>query len=214
MTAPILSVATVPADFSSERVADWNLLKGHPLVRAEDGGRPSQGTLFRIAWDAQGLWVEFRCEDTEPWATHHRKDERLWEEEVVEVFLSAGESPPRSYFEVQVNPLGTIFDASIANPDGTRDRLVADPSWDWPGLEARVAIEPPGWRACLRLPWPSASWKTAPLRGNFYRIDRPSNGPPEYSAWSPTLRRPADFHVPSRFGRLELSAQSSPESER
>ena len=39
-------------------------------------------------------------------------------------------------------------------------------------------------------------------RANFYRVDLGSED--EYSAWSPTGRTPADFHEPSRFGRLRM----------
>jgi hypothetical protein len=37
-------------------------------------------------------------------------------------------------------------------------------------------------------------------RGNLYRID--AGPPPEFTAWSPTMRTPPDFHVPARFGRI------------
>ena len=40
-------------------------------------------------------------------------------------------------------------------------------------------------------------------RGNFYRIDRAE--PPEFTAWSPTLETPPNFHVPERFGYIVFS---------
>ena len=43
-------------------------------------------------------------------------------------------------------------------------------------------------------------------RANFYRIERPRDGAPEFSGWSPPLTSPPDFHKPARFGFLELSA--------
>jgi hypothetical protein len=36
-------------------------------------------------------------------------------------------------------------------------------------------------------------------RGNLFRIDRHEAGD-EFSAWSPTMRDPADFHVAAAFG--------------
>jgi hypothetical protein len=38
-----------------------------------------------------------------------RRDEHLWEEEVVEVFLQADPNQP-SYIELEVNPLGAMLD--------------------------------------------------------------------------------------------------------
>jgi hypothetical protein len=40
---------------------------------------------------------------------------------------------------------------------------------------------------------------------NLYRIDRAARS--EYLSWSPTLARPADFHVPTRFGTLRFEAE-------
>ena len=57
------------------------------------------------------------------------------------------------------------------------------------------------WWAELSIPWekPSKIW-----RANFYRVERPRDGAPEFTCWSPTLTNPADFHKPARFGLLEL----------
>ena len=44
-------------------------------------------------------------------------------------------------------------------------------------------------------PAPNEQW-----RMNLYRIER--GEAEEFTAWSPTLKSPPDFHVPSRFGTL------------
>jgi hypothetical protein len=59
------------------------------------------------------------------------------------------------------------------------------------------------WSVEIALPFASIGGKPkkdAEWRANFYRIER--SGEAEYSAWSPTMKDPADFHVPERFGRL------------
>ena len=48
-----------------------------------------------------------------------------------------------------------------------------------------------------REPGPGTSW-----RGNFFRIDRNPDFGDELTAWQPTLKEPADFHVPAAFGTL------------
>jgi hypothetical protein len=41
-------------------------------------------------------------------------------------------------------------------------------------------------------------------RANFFRIDRHPELGDEYSAWQPTMRSPADFHVGEAFGTLKF----------
>jgi hypothetical protein len=41
-------------------------------------------------------------------------------------------------------------------------------------------------------------------RGNFFRIDRHPDHGDEFSAWQPTLKNPADFHVAAAFGALRF----------
>ena len=177
-----------------------------PLVRATDGGPARRDTRAALLDDGERLAVRFECRSPAPWATLNRRDAPLWEEEVVEVFLAPGDAPPTSYFELELNPIGTVFDARVANPHGDRRDLVADADWDCPGLATRVAVDRPAalWRAEMVIPWrslldegaePPASWRL-----NLYRIDRPRPGEAEFSAWSPTLVEPADFHRPDRFG--------------
>ena len=45
-------------------------------------------------------------------------DEPIWKEDVFEVFVAPQGLTP--YFEIEVNPLGTTFDARIDSPDGER----------------------------------------------------------------------------------------------
>jgi len=186
-----------------------------PFVPSHGRGLALQPTRVRLAWSGASLHVLFECEDRDAWGTFTRRDEPLYQEEVVEVFLAPGSETPAAYFEIEVSPLGTVFDARIENPRSRRSDMVTDPSWDCPGLawavgrgEARQ-----DWWAALSIPWASVgvepgrdlprSW-----RANFYRIERPRDGSPEFSAWSPTLVEPADFHKPERFGLLELEAPS------
>ena len=183
-----------------------------PLVRSEDGTPAGQATTVRVAWDDAALHVRFDCVDDHAWGTLTRRDDPLWQEEAVEVFLAPGEADPVDYLEFEVSPRGVLFDARIHNPTSLRADLRADVAWDCPGIrwEAGSGGERQDWWAVLVLPWSglltNSFRSTAPppvWRANFYRIDRPAGAPAEFSAWSPTLVRPADFHKPARFGVLE-----------
>ena len=177
------------------------------LVRAEDGGAPRWPTRVGLGFDGNRLEIDFDCTDDDPWGTLEQRDAPLWTEEVVEVFLAPGAATPREYFELEVSPLGALFDARVHSPHGDRRGMVVDPDWDCPGLEWRAAARPGGWTATLRLPLAPLCGGAPPprlWRINFFRIERPRPGAPEHSAWSPTGVAPADFHRPARFGRLEL----------
>jgi hypothetical protein len=75
-----------------------------------------------------------------------------------------------------------------------------DPATQRPNDRSRWSVEiavPFAAFAEAGVPQPGAAW-----RANFYRIDRAE--PPEFTAWSPTLEIPANFHVPARFGWLRF----------
>ncbi len=202
-----------------EPVPSWTIARGaagsRSLVRADGGGAVRLATVVRVAYDGARLEVRFDCVDPDPWSTFERRDDPLWEQEVVELFLAPGDDDPRRYVEIEVSPRGVPFDAVVDNPDGDRATLRVDAAWDCAGLGVEVgrgrAGEGTGWWAELSVPLDpvrdalGATAACRTWRANFYRIDRPRDGGvDEFSAWSPTGRRPPDFHVPSRFGRLRL----------
>ena len=137
-------------------------------------------------------------------ATKTRRDDALWEEDVFEVFVTPHD-PPHTYYEFEVNPLGTLFDAAILSPRLARPTICVDVLWDCPGYRARVRREPGSWSAALTIPLePLCGTEKPPRewRANFFRVDRGERT--EYSSWSPLHRDPPDFHDASRFGTLLL----------
>jgi hypothetical protein len=179
-----------------------------PLFRATDGGAPRLATQLAIYRDASHLHVLFFGDDDAIVATHFEHDAPLYEEDVVEAFLAPSDA--RTYFELEVNPLGTTFDARIDSPDGVRQTMRADLSWNCDRLEAFLLRDSSGgsmtFATLLRIPF--ASLGATPnggdvWRANFFRIDRHASGD-EYSAWQPTLKTPADFHVAAAFGTLSF----------
>lgn len=181
------------------------------MVNSTDGS-PAALATGGLAWyDQSGLYLLFRGRDEgEPVATYRAHDEPLYEEDVFEAFLA-----PESltdYFEIEVNPLGATFDARIHSPHGSRVSMTADVGWECRGLRTAVRTEGdengrlfeafvviPFEGLGVTRPQPGAIW-----RANFYRIDRSKVRGDSYSAWSPTLKSPADFHVPGRFGELRF----------
>lgn len=176
------------------------------LSRASDGAPPRLETECAVYRDGRNLYVIFLAVDDEIVATHRDHDAPLYEEDVFEVFL-APESPT-TYYEIEVNPLGTTFDARIVSPDGERKTMNVDVSWECAGLWAAIQRTDRRTDAIVVIPF-AALDREPPRAGetwrvNLYRIDRSAAHGDEYSAWSPTERTPPDFHVPAKFGTLRF----------
>lgn len=185
------------------------------LDLSSGSGAPERPTQVRACWDQVNLYVAFICQDPDIWGNYLRRDDPIYEEEVVEVFLCPS-GDLSTYFEFEVSPRNVQFDALIFNPEGNLSSSKADLSWDCLGWESAVRVEgtladrtdiDQVWTVEMAIPFASLSGAPhlPPLPGeewkaNFYRIDQTPT--PEYSAWSLTFRSPPDFHVPSRFGRL------------
>jgi hypothetical protein len=184
-------------------------------------------TAVRCCWNDTHLFVRFLCADDDIWGTFSERDDPLYDEEVVEVSLSPS-GDLRHYFELELSPRNVVFDARIHSPHLERSTMQTDRDWTCDGLETSVTVEgrlhhsapadraehgPAGrWAAELAIPFESLGLDGPPSPGemwrvNFYRIDRGQRT--AYCAWSPTLRRPADFHVPDRFGTLRFVTTAS-----
>lgn len=189
---------------------DWETaVAAGPFRLADDSDRATDRTEVRLLWDDASLHVRFVCEDDDIWGRFRGRDEPLWEEEAVEVFLAPGGASPSDYFEFEFNPFGAVFDAIVRNPTSRRAEMRVETDWDCAGLvhAARVFAAERRWTVEARIPW-SGLGIGAPVpalwRANFFRIERPRRGTPEFSAWSPPRTDPPDFHRPARFGRLLL----------
>jgi hypothetical protein len=216
-TLPQLVVPPRPVGWSSvvkpETWAWTEIAALPPLLRADDGQPAQQQTQVRVCFDETALYLRFDCDDRDIWGTFSHRDEAIYDEEVVELFIGPGEADPIEYAEFEVSPNGVLFDGWVKNPTSQRTELVIDTGWDCPGLywSAGRDDEAHHWWAVLVVPWAEltpASTLTAGLphiwRANFYRIERPRDGEVEYSCWSPPLVEPVDFHKPAAFGTLIL----------
>jgi len=176
---------------------------------ADGSGPAGQQTRARVCYDAQALYVHFDCDDRDIWGTCTQRNDPIYDEEVVEVFLGPGEADLVHYFEFEISPNGVLFDARIYNPTSERTELEWDESWNCPGIRWQAVRDDAAnqWSAAIAIPWAGVAppgdlpkvW-----RANFYRIERPRDAAPEFSCWSPTMTEPADFHKSAYFGVLEL----------
>jgi len=173
-----------------------------------DGSPGAAKTEAKILYDDDFLYVSFRSTDKNIWATLKRRDEHLWDEEVVELFVQA-DPHQTSYIELEVNPLGTMLDIYLLD---IRKPLHYE-SWNsqrlkW-GVELFGTVDGKDgdreWTCEIALPMEDVvtARNLPPQAGDRWRINlyRMEKLPiPELLAWSPTFKD--DFHVPERFGEI------------
>jgi len=189
---------------------------------ADGTGNPQLPTELKICWDDSNLYLGFVAVDTDIWGTMRKRDDPIYEEEVVEAFLCSGDDVTR-YCEFEFSPHNVVFDAAIRCPEsGDRRFMQADVSWNCEGLRSAVNVVgtlddhtdlDERWTVEVALPFSQigrggrAPRDRERWRANFYRIDRAGEG--EFSCWSPTLADPPNFHVPARFGHLVFSTEAA-----
>ncbi len=178
-----------------------------PLVNNRDGSPGPLKSEAKVLYDDKFIYFSSRFVDDNIWATFKKRDEHLWTEEVVEVFVQA-DPAKRNYIELEVNPLNTMIDIYLLDirvplhyeswnseklqwaiqVDGTVDGKPGDKEWT---CEMALPLEDVVTAPNIP-PKPGDRW-----RMNFYRVEKL----PERAglAWSATGR---DYHRPERFGEI------------
>ncbi|MEN6519828.1 MAG: carbohydrate-binding family 9-like protein [Armatimonadota bacterium] len=191
----------------------WSHSEAVNLVLSEDGASASKPTRVKLCWDNDHLYLAFDCTDQDIWGTMFNRDDLIWNEEVVEAFLSP-DGDLTHYYELNVSPRNVVFDTEISALTDDPPVFKGRKEWDITGLKTAVAVDGTlddrndidrGWSIEIAVPFASLGRKTPKpgekWRGNLYRIDL-SPEPVEFQAWSPTLISPANFHRPSHFGTI------------
>jgi hypothetical protein len=204
------------------------------LLAADDGawksaevltwGSAPYETRLRALWAPDGLYLRWDADDPAPWATMTKRDDHLWDEEVVEIFLDPAWAG-KDYWELEISPTNVVCDVRMVAPHPT---VTSDLTWNHEGLETSVRHEknadgsPKRWIATAFAPW--AGFRSLPLPEkvalppapgevwgfNAFRIERP-NGPAAPKdgavnrAWSPTGA--PSFHVPAAFRKFVFAAR-------
>jgi hypothetical protein len=210
--APSYEVARANAPASAILSADE---KAWTAAATIEWGPAPYATRFRALWSDDGLYLRYDVDDPSSWHTMTRRDEHLWEEEVVEIFLDADRSG-HDYYELEISPANVVCDLRMIDASPWKGEF----DWNLAGLETRVSStkdkggRAKGWTATAFLPWkglralPSvARVKTPPAAGdrwrfNVFRIERPGGkANPEKDAVQVAWSKPSKdtFHDPSVF---------------
>ena len=85
--------------------------------------------------------MRFDAVDDGPWHTMTKRDEHIWEEEVVEIFLDLDGSGV-NYAELEISPANVVCDLRVERPAPSVKSLT---EWDWTGMasDGRAATRCP-----------------------------------------------------------------------
>jgi hypothetical protein len=163
-----------------------------------------RGFEVRMLWSASALYVRFDAAQTESLVVSDKpqlgkKTMRLWDRDVCELFLAPDSKNPRRYAEFEIAPTGEWLDLIVDwSKDEPRD-------WEYAsGVESAARIESE--KVTLAMKIPLAAFGRTPKAGevwlgNLFRAVG-SGETRGYLAWSPTLTKEPQFHVPEKFGEF------------
>lgn len=187
---------------------DWTGIAAIELADVVTGAVPRMRTAIRSCWTDTTLYIRFECEDDCVVSPYTKRDDPLFEADVVECFIDTAGSG-RSYYEFNLSPHNVVFDSYITNNPG--EPKAFHPEWDAQQLVTSVAyVSQPERRVIYEYAIAFSDLQTSPSadtewRINLFRIDEDELGTREYTAWSPTGA--VNFHVPERFGRFRFTQE-------
>jgi hypothetical protein len=195
----------------------WKNAEDIVLLDNENGNPVSDArlkTVVETGYDRKNLYVAFVCNDRDIWSSYRSRDQHLWTDEAVEVFIDT-DTESANYVELEISPHNVIFDSYITdtldidfkktsqfNIQGIKSAVKVygtidqnndiDSSWV---IEIAIPIHSiTGSNNCIK---PGVTeWKI-----NYYRINRDFNSKSICYSWSPTF---GSNHRPSKFGILKF----------
>lgn len=179
------------------------------FMDADSRGKPDPRyrTEIRIRWTTQNLYLLYIC----PYEELHLKPNpqtsaetnELWNWDVAEAFIGSDFKDIKRYKEFEISPQGEWVDLDI-----DLNKPHHEDGWTWnSGMEASARIDQAAhvWYGSMRIPYSAIDSRPAAagnvLRINLFRSQGPASAR-HAIAWQAPMSK--TFHVPERFGLLEL----------
>jgi hypothetical protein len=208
MIKPRAKIHQIEKDFSVSDLSSRTWKSGDELTVGTywNGAEAPEGRRFevRMLWSASALYVRFEGAQTEPLVVSEKplltkKTMRLWDRDVCELFLAPDAKEPRRYPEFEIAPTGEWLDLVVDwRKDEPRD-------WEYlSGMESAARIESGKVTMAMKIPWTAFGGKPKAgdiWLGNLFR-QVGSGETRGYLAWSPTMTKEPQFHVPEKFGEF------------
>lgn len=196
------------------------MLIDSPFYHSVSNSEVTQKTSIHITKSENGLHFSFLCADNlyTKYNTFKENNQPLWQQEVLEIFISHGQEVKSNYIEFQINPNNAIFLAEVSNPclTGKNNCLnFLDPSSFNINSSTDVDYGNNEWKGEFTLPYNLIGGYPHKYRLNIFRIiatTKPQSiewkATPEtcvYSCWKPTagLTKPS-FHQPKSFALVKF----------
>lgn len=199
-----------PADIALEtdpRSAFWrDSLPVYAEVDIHGTAAPRYRTEVRSRWTKNNLYLLYACPYHElhlkPAPDIAKETNQLWNWDVAELFIGSDPQHIGRYKEFELSPQAEWVDLDI-----NVDSPIHDIGWN-SGFQvaARIDRKAAIWYGAMRIPFTAIDSRT-PTAGNLFRANLfRTEGPPGHQiliAWKAPMSD--TFHVPERFGQLELT---------
>ena len=177
-----------------------------------------------MLWDEDCLYVGIYCQDRNIWATYDQRDDRLYQEDVIEVYIDQ-DGDGQNYIEIEVNPINAIFDLWLTRPYSSGGQ--GHSAWNMDGLITAVSVQgsvadtsdvDTAWVCEMAMPFSEMEFAAESIshppstgdawRFNLFRFDRGRTNDPnrEETGWNQTG---GGQHVPERFGKIIFGGENS-----
>ena len=206
-----IKIAHIKNDFSINELDNksWEKAKEVSIEKYWSGENAPNGRHFRakLLWSKTALYVRFEANQAEPIVMSETpnvqtKTKGLWDRDVCEIFLAPNKAEFRKYFEFEIAPNGEWIDLGIHQLPERRET-----DWEYnSGMKSATRIEKDKVIMAIKVEW-KAFGKT-PKKGDVWlgNLFRATGSEPHrgYLAWSPTMTKTPNFHVPEKFGEFEF----------
>jgi hypothetical protein len=169
-----------------------------------------QKTSCRLLWDDRNLYVAYECEDSDVTARVRGRDEFVYRDDTVELFLNVRPAQNAAYYCIETNALGTVMDYICVdaqfyvrrlNLEDVKIGIQVDGTLNESGDADR------GWRLEMAVPWRNFSDMAKPpqagtiFTANLNRWDgiEPNR---RLSVWADSKIDWPHPHSPQNFGDL------------
>lgn len=196
--------------------------------------RPPLRTRVKMLWDSVNLYVFAELQEPDLWSELRQHDTVVYRDNDFEVFIDP-DNDTHNYFELEINPLGTVMDLFLPKPYRNGGRALL--SWDAQGLRSAVKVSgtlnhpgdnDKGWTTEMAIPlsnfrsferhgisdstlfrinFSRVEWDRDVVKGRYVvRVDSGLRRLPEHNwVWSP--QGAIAMHMPEKWGYLAFSSR-------
>ena len=176
-------------------------------------------TSVELCHTSQDLKITMKAHGGKQQNKYKTCNSDMWNQEVMEMFIAPGSSPPQQYLEVEVTPQNALYVAKIDNPDGmgtNKKNTMIDCGES--GIRAQTSLKGGVWKSTLLVPLNLINDgdcnKSKQYTGNFFRVAMKketditadcTSDTCTYGAWKSTHSNPPSFHRTNYFRTIQLS---------